>query len=152
MLLFICSQECHIASFFNPHLLFHKRVSTFDTGSANWGRVAYRMPTAAVDRLEDSCSTRPSATAAPCWMCLWELLSSCQQSPHNGEESSTCTVGFTSTKQAQLKRSRETVLKHSHRMSVILKTKGYHFQLASGRRHRIGESQNCRGWKGPQGS
>ena len=43
--------------FLNPHLLFHKRVSTFDTRSASWGRVTYKMLTAAEDRLEDSCST-----------------------------------------------------------------------------------------------
>ena len=45
--------------FFNRHLLFHKRVSVFDTRSANWARVTYKMLTAAEDSLEDSCSTRP---------------------------------------------------------------------------------------------
>ena len=46
--------------FLHPHRLLHKRVSVFDARSANWGRVTYRMLTAAEDRLEDSCSTRPS--------------------------------------------------------------------------------------------
>ena len=105
--------------FFNPHLLFHKRASTSDICSANWGRVTRRMLTAAEDRLEDSRSTRPSCHSSSLLdvpgITGWLLTAI----PHSGEKSSTCTACFKSANQAQLKCSRETVFKHGHRMRLL---------------------------------
>ena len=60
----------------------------------------------------------PQQLLAGCACDNW-LAPDSNQLTHSGEESSICTDGFMSTKQAQLKCSRETVLKHSHRICLL---------------------------------